>query len=55
MQLVAKITKIMGTIARFLHGLVRIAAFRGSAIHARKHVITAEVRNKIYLERAYKI
>jgi hypothetical protein len=30
-------------IARNSHGLVRIAAIRGSAIHARARVITAEV------------
>ena len=47
MQLVAKITNIMHRIARNLHGLVRIAAILGSAIHARARVITAEVRNKI--------
>ena len=47
MQSLAKITKIMQRIARNLHGLVRIAAIRGSAIHARARVITAEVRNKI--------
>ena len=47
MQLVAKITNIMHRIARNSHGLVRIAAIRGSAIHARARVITAEVRNKI--------
>ena len=47
MQVLAKITKIMQRIARNSHGLVRIAAIRGSAIHARARVITAEVRNKI--------
>ena len=47
MQLVAKITKVMPRIARNSHGLVRIAAIRGSAIHARARVITAEVRNEI--------
>ena len=46
-------TKIMETIARNSRGLVRIVAIRGSAIHARARVKTAEVRNKMYLERLY--
>ena len=47
MQLNVKITKVMQRIARNSHGLVRIAAIRGSAEHARERVIAAEVRNKI--------
>ena len=46
-------TKIMETIARNSRGLVRIVAIRGSAIHARARVKTAEVKNKMYLERLY--
>ena len=49
----ARMTKIMETIARNSRGLVRIVAIRGSAIHARARVKTAEVRNKMYLERLY--
>ena len=49
----ARMTKIMETIARNSRGLVRIVAIRGSAIHARARVKTAEVKNKMYLERLY--
>ena len=49
----ARMTKIMETIASNSRGLVRIVAIRGSAIHARARVKTAKVRNKMYLERLY--